>query len=381
VKNWRKIKMEIKIITLKEFKDNKKSVNGYTPIPETERKKELVRDEFSKEIEKICKKRDKTIDKNVQKEYLIQGIKPEDDYIKNAREILKRHSENRKELLKYDSNESGRFDEVIQRKISDEKSKKNSNIKEFGTLIKDIMMQMHQGVLVGGKVTIRKDGVFPYRCHYRMSDEEFINILLSNKADVLSSMKSKEKIKMMDGIYNAFENLEISKSEDGYYRNRRIDISKEEVIKFDTPFLISDEFSGRGDKGVGLLYISGIRIEFNGDITWIGVDFSNMEACYEENNISDETDIFEEKAIEQVLALIRENKTDIEHDLSFESSTKQYLNKRFEKVLKYTLNSFLEKERTVNELFSVSIQHIKKQGSKWLIIKELTENIEEDGKH
>ena len=394
--------MIIKRITKEEFEENtqnQKSQNGYTPLLDNAenigQQINPEKDDLAENIKKIRDKKDNIIELKVVKDHLDDGIKLEDEYIKNARAIFKMHSDNRKQLRAMgnednDDAESGEeFDLKIQREIKDESSKKSINIEKYEDVICNILKQMYQGTLIDGKVSVRKDGIYPYRHQSLMDKDSVLANLIEKKDEVLATLKEKEKVKTMNYIYNSLETLNL-KINSVYYRTE-IEALKEEIIYLDKPFLLIDNFSGRSDSEIEPLYLLGIRIGSDGTIDWVGIHMSALGQQYRQykSELGLETiekDYCEidinEIPMEWFIKKIELNdeynrRRDID-SLTISYQMRKYLNKRFEKILVYFLSSFLNKMKLLNELIETSTYYLKQKGSKWLIMEELLNSMDKE---
>jgi hypothetical protein len=391
-------------ITEDEFKksikdqDKFESQKGYSALPDNEGKQmNKEHDEILDKIDSLIEKKETILDSDTLKHKLGENIELEDDYIKNTREIFKRHSENRI-LLKQESEDEREYSEVdekemkISKQIDEESIKKSKNIEKYGETICKILMQMYQGTLIDGKMSVRKDGIYQYRCQSEMGQDQVLAELLSQKAIVLNMFLDKpEKLQTMNDIYTSIEKLNF-KVNKGYWR-LEVDAVKEQIIYFDKPFLLIDNFTGRDECDAKPMYLTGIKIGADGSIDWLGLAMDRVreiDRAYQEENKSDYDNRMSTEVIINDIPMdfiIGKGNSEDNYgrkkidSLTISYEMRQYLNKRFEKSLDYLLNSFLIKVKTMNELLETSILYLKRKGSKWLILGELSQTQDQEMKY
>ena len=404
--------MIVKQITQEEFAESKKEQNGCTALPGAENGVEeqniKPKDELGRVLDKITNKLANVTDKNIISETLNEGLNLDDEYIRNSRAMFKMHGDNRKHLKSLSDANSGdddysdesKFDKKLQMKIQEESRTKNINIEKYGKIICAILKQMHQGVLTEGSMSVRKEGIYPYRCQGEMTEEQVIAELLKKKAEVYMVLKTKEKVKTMDAIYNSLDKLNF-KITTGDYRRPDAEVLQEEVIYLEKPFLMVDDFAGRDDDDVKPFYLTGFKVGFDGEITWLGITLNDVRRIYEKQKTKDGVISQEDEKIVKADAYqipidnisVKDiignsdvfandnmwNRQRRQGDISISHEMKVYLNKRFEKVLEYSLNTFLDKIKLTNDLFVSSQTYLKQKGSKWLIMGELLNSVEQEG--
>jgi hypothetical protein len=383
--------MIVKTITKEEF-----GQRGCTPLPESEENFGLQinpeKDNLGAELDEINFKKDNVIDPKILKECLDEGVNLNDEYIKNTRDIFRMNVQNRKYLRdalddinsedEYATNPSKHFDEVIQEQIKEASIKKKESIDKYGDTICKILKQMHQGVLIDGKVSVRTDGIYPYRCQSSMSSQTVISNLLENETEIKNLFKDGEKLKTINHIYTSLDKLNFKITK--HYWENNIDAVKDEVIYLDKPFLMADSFAGTDDDDIRTFYLVGIKIKSDGEIQWLGMFIDKVRSVY---NASQEgvgvnsEDAYEIKAEGIPMDVIKtdNNGTDDtyhrnnedKYEISLSYGVRAYLNKRFDKLLKYSLNAFLDRLKLTNELCITSTNYLKEKGNKWLIMAEL----------
>jgi hypothetical protein len=392
-------------ITEDEFKksikdqDKFESQKGYSALPEKDGKKmNKEHDEILDKIDTLIEKKEAILDSNTLKKKLDEGITLEDNYIKNAREIFKRHIESRKLLKQKDEDEREYSDEdekelQISKQIEEESRKKRKSMDIYGNTICNILMQMYQGTLIDGKMSVRKDGIYPYRCQGEMGQDTVLAELISQKAIVLGMFLDKpEKLKTMNDIYNSIDKLNFKINKE--YWRLEVDAVKEQIIYFDKPFLLVDNFTGRHECEAKPMYLTGIKIAADGTVDWLGLEMDKLKNLFE--SYVDKSKIEHEDTIDTTAInideipmkfIIEDGTTEDNYGrkniatLSISYEMRQYLNKRFDTSLTYLLNSFLNKIKTMNELLETSTLYLKRKGSKWLILGELSKPQEEEMKY
>lgn len=100
-----------------------------------------------------------------------------EEYFEKIEGIFDKSEEVKKIEIPEDWDFKGLSDEEKRRDIRDK-------LEEFNSCVLKIVGQMYKGVLIKEEVSIREDGIYPYRMKYKMSAERLLDFLLKYKGEV-----------------------------------------------------------------------------------------------------------------------------------------------------------------------------------------------------
>ena len=381
--------MEIKEITADEF-----TQKGCSVLPEKEEEKAEDNNVELNRLEKeIIDLKEKQL---LEAEEVKKSIDAEFDIIKERKDVT---SETTKELFELSNKfrkhleknfeiegENSRYsDELSKFKDKDtqkqygkiEKYRKRfqemhsefrNNIEDFGKSLYTIMTQLYDGVIIDKKMTIRKTGIYPYRCQSRYSPESIMSLLIDNKEEVFSNIKGMEKRKMMQEMYLMMQKLNMQ-FKGNYYGYTIKQESKTHNLK--EPYLVSDVNSGYGYSDISFSYITGFRIEPGNGIRFEGVNKDNVISYRKLKEKEEKGNIEDQKEHNERF----ENLCD--HNLRYNDFTEMNIKMSLYNILEKAYNFEIKNMKQKADNAMKLTNEIKEIGSKFLIVANFNEELME----
>jgi len=256
--------------------------------------------------------------------------------------ITKTHEEN-EEYLNKDMNTAVERYKILDDEYKESVYQRRETTKEISNLIYEILIQLHEGVLIGDLMTVRKDGVYPYKCRYRMDSHKMIDYLIKYKDDVIENIKSKDKLDMINCIYAILETLDKDLICNGYGYSSRLTESTELI--FSNTYIHPLYEEDYETFSLKMLEIKGILLSSDDDIRFL---IDEKREQYENKHCSARID----------------------------DSNRDYLIYKFYDIIKKLYRKETSKELQLSEFIKRKTEMIRDRGSKFLIISSFNEELQ-----
>ena len=379
----------------------KQRMDGY-PGKQEDNQETIIEDkivkkeqELSEQIKEIISKDEDFLNKELKE---IENSK--NQFEKNQEDIYNKFVENRKYLLnlveedfskdaegntlteeqRYSGNYEGNYwknaeaFKIFTRttKLVEDTYNKHTDYKEAlrdaEKLISKILVSIYSGVLIDDRLSVRKEGIYPYKCQNKMDYEQVISELVKFKPEVINktSKLSKEKFDIILEIYKIIDNLNISIESSRYHASIR---SESRLFELNRPYIIQDALTPFIDDeerkdDAAMILIEGIKLDYTRNYS--GVHFlEKLLKRYnnEGNRIQYQPGMKKEYLFE---------------DVRFNGELYKFLLIKFNKIISYLANTELDMMNKKIDYIETNKDVLKMKASKYLIANELMNGSSED---
>jgi len=257
-------------------------------------------------------------------------------------------------------------------RITDNIQINRKDFKEVGRIIYTIMTQLHDGVIIDDVMTIRKTGIYPYRCQSRMYPESVMGCILSHKKAILDKVKNSDKNSMFKEIFLALDklNLDFNKNYGSYDKSE-----ESRVLYLSEPYLVSDVFNGYSSDSISFSYITGIKYFNRNGIAFVGLTEEKLKEF--EDMMKEENIINDKEKEEKLNEYIRNNSS----KLTFDSKTTDNYFIKFQNIIKYLSEDEIKNIKKTTQGLKTTIKYLSEKGSKYLILASFDEDLQEHLSH
>jgi len=372
--------MEIQIITEDEF-----TQKGCSALPEKDNTDELKK--LEKEVEDLKAKQileEENINKEINDEF--EEIKDIKDITSETTKTLFDNAYKFREHLKktFETIEKGdtyykiytykdaKIKDALEKiekykeTYNDKNSELKSNLDDFGKIVYTIMTQVYEGVLIEETMTIRKTGIYPYRCQSKYEPESVMSLLISHKEEILKKIKDKDKLNMMHEMYLMIQKLNLQ-FKDNYYGHSINQDSK--VYNLKEPYLIADINSGYGNTEVSFAYLTGFKITKKEGFQFIGIKkddiYDYIELKEKEKNGKIEDQERHNRKLDEMIG------KDLRLNGETEANAEIRLKTIIEKIFTHEIKRLEQKTDIAMKLKT----ELEEKGSKFLILATFNEEL------
>jgi hypothetical protein len=239
----------------------------------------------------------------------------------------------------------------------------NNSIGKMHKLVADLFKAMYEGVLIPEQISIRHHKICPFRCQYRISDQEFFNMIRmpTNQEAILKTMTNCEQQKVVNQLFEVMKLLEVNTDLIGSNEYTRYDASD---LSLNIPLKEPVAFIDTSEHGIRAYLIT--KICFRGyRITFKGYDVMRYFG-----DISKDV-IISSIAQNDFLNKIKEATDKEEETISIEEENYEYFINNFGEHIVGVGKELEKLARFKTDFIEKAIIQIQNVGSKYLIADQM----------